>query len=58
MKLWAQTDAGAKLDTVSLISYGQYEADFGFQETGAIYSRDRPGIDYSMLRILLYSRGA
>ena len=30
VSFWAQIDAGAKLDTVSLISYGQYETDFVF----------------------------
>lgn len=30
LSLWAQTDDGAKLDGVKLISYGQYQTDFKF----------------------------
>ncbi|OCL15181.1 glycoside hydrolase family 35 protein [Glonium stellatum] len=45
ISLWAQTDAGAKLDTVSLISYGKYETDFGFSRDWSYlqpgWSRDR-----------------
>ncbi|KAI1260189.1 family 35 glycosyl hydrolase [Xylariaceae sp. FL1019] len=30
VSLWAQTDEGAKLDEVTLLSYGQYQTSFGF----------------------------
>lgn len=30
LSLWAMTDAGAKLSEVSLINYGLYQSDFGF----------------------------
>ncbi|PYH32129.1 glycoside hydrolase family 35 protein [Aspergillus neoniger CBS 115656] len=30
LSVWAQTDAGAKLDTVELFTYGLYQADFQF----------------------------
>jgi beta-galactosidase len=32
ISLWAQTDEGAKLDEVKLISYGAYQTDFGFNQ--------------------------
>jgi hypothetical protein len=32
VSLWAQTDDGAKLEDVSLISYGQYQTSFSFSE--------------------------
>ena len=34
ISLWAQTDAGARLDTVRLFSYGVYESGFGFAGVG------------------------
>lgn len=30
VSLWAQTDGGARLDKVELVSYGLYQSDFGF----------------------------
>jgi len=30
LSLWAQTDAGARLDAVELFSYGAYQTDFAF----------------------------
>lgn len=32
VSLWAQTDDGAKLDTISLFSYGQYQTSFDFNQ--------------------------
>ena len=32
LSLWAQTDAGASLDGVKLIAYGQYQTDFKFNQ--------------------------
>ena len=32
LSLWAQTDAGAKLDGVKLFSYGQYQTSFDFNQ--------------------------
>ncbi|ETS80181.1 beta-galactosidase C [Pestalotiopsis fici W106-1] len=32
ISLWAQTDAGAKLDGITLFSYGQYQTSFDFNQ--------------------------
>jgi beta-galactosidase len=32
LSLWAPTDSGAKLDTVRLLSYGQYQTGFNFTQ--------------------------
>ncbi|KAH6681709.1 putative beta-galactosidase C, partial [Halenospora varia] len=46
LSLWAMTDAGAKLDTVKLIKYGQYQTDFTFNKD---WSYLQPGWDKSRL---------
>ncbi|KAK8026573.1 (Trans)glycosidase [Apiospora marii] len=40
VSLWAQTDAGARLDDVKLVSYGQYQTSFGFARD---WSQLQPG---------------
>lgn len=40
LSLWAQDDAGARLDGVRLIEYGRYQTDFGFNRD---WSRLQPG---------------
>ncbi|KAK7949744.1 (Trans)glycosidase [Apiospora saccharicola] len=40
VSLWAQTDAGARLHDVKLVSYGQYQTSFGFARD---WSRLQPG---------------
>jgi len=48
VSLWG--DAGAKLDTVSLINYGQYETDFGFSRD---WSYLQPGMDPGSITVCL-----
>lgn len=46
VSLWAQDDAGAKLDSVELFSYGKYQTDFGFNRDWSALQpgwRDRSG---------------
>ncbi|KAH6719695.1 glycoside hydrolase superfamily [Leptodontidium sp. MPI-SDFR-AT-0119] len=47
LSLWAMTDAGAKLDTVKLISYGAYQTDFDFNKD---WSSLQPGYDAGRLQ--------
>ncbi|KAG4441043.1 hypothetical protein IFR05_003498 [Cadophora sp. M221] len=47
LSLWAMTDAGAKLDTVKLISYGAYQTDFEFNKD---WSSLQPEYDASRLQ--------
>lgn len=46
LSLWAMSDEGAKLDTVKLISYGQYQTDFEFNRD---WSYLQPGWDEKRL---------
>ncbi|GAB7355385.1 hypothetical protein MBLNU459_g5906t1 [Dothideomycetes sp. NU459] len=45
--LWAQSDAGASLDTVELFAYGAYESSFGFSRD---WSSLQPGWSRSRLQ--------
>jgi beta-galactosidase len=47
LSLWAMTDAGAKLDTVELFSYGAYQTGFTFNQD---WSYLQPGWDESRLQ--------
>ncbi|EPE35453.1 (Trans)glycosidase [Glarea lozoyensis ATCC 20868] len=47
LSLWAMTDAGAKMDTVKLITYGQYQTNFKFNRD---WSALQPGWDKSRLQ--------
>ncbi|KAH8815593.1 glycoside hydrolase superfamily [Xylogone sp. PMI_703] len=47
VSLWAMTDDGAKLDDVSLFSYGAYQSDFGFNQD---WSYLQPGWDEGRLQ--------
>jgi beta-galactosidase len=40
LSIWAQDDAGARLDSVKLFAYGKYQTDFGFNRD---WSRLQPG---------------
>jgi beta-galactosidase GanA len=47
LSLWAMTDEGAKMDIVKLITYGQYQTDFKFNQD---WSDLQPGWDSSRLQ--------